>query len=235
MYPPPSGYPAPPPPPLQPVRGVALFAVAALICDSAVGVVAAVIDLWYAGMVDRMIVDPYSVPDSEITTGDLVYGLSGIVETVVYVVAVVAFLVWLYRVRANAEILSPGGHRRGRPWLIIGWVVPIINFWFPKQIVDDIWYASTRAGQESAPSRGLINVWWAAWLIASLVSNLAGRLLFGAEELDSLAAAARFDVVSITLMLVAALLAIGVIRKISDAQEQHLPAPAAFAPGYPAY
>ncbi|MEV4171022.1 DUF4328 domain-containing protein [Nonomuraea sp. NPDC049709] len=235
MYPQPpgQGY-APPPPPLRPVRGVAIFAAVALVCHSAVGIVAAVIDLWYAGLVDRMIADIDSVPEAEISTGDLVYGLSGVAETVVYVVTVVAFLVWLFRVRANAELLSPGGHRRSAPWLIFGWAVPIIAFWFPKQIVDDIWHASARTGG----SKGLINAWWAAWLVGSTVSNVAGRLLFNAEELDSLAAAARFDVVSIALMLVAAALAIGVVRRITDVQEQQrsFPAPMAGVPGgYPAY
>ncbi|WP_176993494.1 DUF4328 domain-containing protein [Nonomuraea jiangxiensis] len=197
---------------------MAIFAVVALVCDSLIGIVAAVIDLWYASLVDRMIVDLDSVSEAEIDTGDLVYGLSGILETVVYLVAVVAFLVWLFRVRANAEILSPGGHRHTPPWLIFGWVVPIVNFWFPKQIVDDIWYASSRT---PSPPRGLFNAWWAAWLIGTWVANVAGRLLFNAEELESLAAAARFDVVGIVLMLIAAVLAIGVIRKITEAQEAH--------------
>lgn len=220
MYPPPPSYPGYPPPqmPLRPVRGVAIFAVVALVCDSLIGIVAAVIDLWYASLVDRMIADVDSVPEAEIDTGDLVYGLSGILETVVYVVAIVAFLVWLFRVRANAEILAPGGHRRGQPWLIFGWVVPIVSFWFPKQIVDDIWSASSRV---PSPPRGLFNAWWAAWLIGTWVANVAGRLLFNADELEPLAAAARFDVVGIALMLIAAVLAIGVIRKITEAQEEH--------------
>ncbi len=213
--------------PLRPVRGVAVFAVVALVCDSLTGIVAAVIDLWYASLVDRMIADVDSVPEAEINKGDLVYGLSGILEMVVYVVAIVAFLVWLFRVRANAEILSPGGHRRGQPWLIFGWVVPIINFWFPKQIVDDIWSASSRV---PSPPRGLFNAWWAAWLIGTWVTNAASRLLFNADELEPLAAAARFDVVSIVLMLIAAVLAIGVIRKISEAQEEHRSAAAAMPP-----
>ncbi|MEU0484465.1 DUF4328 domain-containing protein [Streptosporangium sp. NPDC006013] len=229
MYPPPLpylGYP-PPPTPLRPVRGVAVFAVVALVCDSLIGIVAAVIDLWYASLVDRMIVDLDSVSEAEIDTADFVYGLSGILEAVVYLVAVVAFLVWLFRVRANAEILSPGGHRRSQPWLIFGWMVPIINFWFPKQIVDDIWYASSRV---PSPPRGLFNAWWAAWLIGTWVTNAAVRLLFNSDGLEPLAAAARFDVVSIVLMLIAAVLAIGVIRKITEAQEEHRSAAAAGMP-----
>ncbi|MGW0807058.1 DUF4328 domain-containing protein [Nonomuraea sp. NPDC002799] len=235
MHPPPPAYPPhvypPPPPPLRPVRGPAIFAVVALAGVAVVGLVAAVIDLWYAALVDRLIEDPSSVPDSEITTGDLVYAASGILEALSYVLAAVAFLVWLFRVRSNAEILSPDGHRRSRPWVIFGWVVPIIAFWFPKQVVDDIWHASTRA---AAPSKGLINGWWAAWLVHNIVTNVAGRLLNKAGDLDALASAARFDAFDILLMIIAAGLAIGVVRKITDAQEDTRAAAAAgVMPGSP--
>lgn len=221
MYPPPASpthpsYP-PPPPPLRPVRGPAILAVVALVADSLVGVVAAVIDLWYADVVDRIIADATSVTDAEIDTADLVYALSGIVETVAYLAAIVAFLVWLFRVRANAEILAPHGHRRSRAWLILGWIVPIVSLWFPKQIVDDIWDASARSW---SARKGLLHAWWAAWLVGAWVSNVAARLLFNAEEADALATAARFDVVSIALMLVAAVFAILVVLRISGEQEK---------------
>ncbi|GAA3231971.1 DUF4328 domain-containing protein [Nonomuraea helvata] len=231
MYPPPPahGYPPPPPPPLRPVRGLAVFAAVMLVCDSLVGVIAAVIDLWYADLIDRIMADVDSVPESEINAGDLVYGLSGILETGVYVGAIVAFLIWLFRVRANAEILAPHGHRRATPWLIFGWVVPIIWFWVPKQIVDDIWDASRRA---PSPSRGLFNAWWAAWVVANLASNVGARLLFRADEPEQVAAAARFDVVCIGLTLVAAVLAILVVQRITGAQEEHRSA-AVVAPGFP--
>ncbi|PZG14950.1 hypothetical protein C1J01_25490 [Nonomuraea aridisoli] len=92
----------------------------------------------------------------------------------------------------------------------------------------------TRAGHESSPQRGVINAWWAAWLLAAYISNIAGRLLFRAEEPEALAAASRFDVVSIGLTMIAAVLAIAVIRKITDAQEQQVrAAPVAYT--QPAY
>ncbi|WP_327589154.1 DUF4328 domain-containing protein [Nonomuraea sp. NBC_00507] len=234
MYPPPPSAAYPPsPPPLRPVRGVAMFAVVALVCDSLVGVAAAVIDFWYAALVDRMIADPDSVTEAEINTGDLVYQVSGIVELLAYVVTAVAFLVWLFRVRENAEILAPDGHRRAKPWLIFGWIVPIIAYWFPKQIVDDIWDASART---PSPPKGLFHAWWAVWVVENLMATVVSRLLFDAEELDQIAAAARFDVVSIGLMLVAAVLAIFVVRRITDVQEEHRSAAFRGVPGaYPAY
>ncbi|MBB5783519.1 DUF4328 domain-containing protein [Nonomuraea jabiensis] len=93
--------------------------------------------------------------------------------------------------------------------------------------MDDIWSASSRV---PSPPRGLFHAWWAAWLIGTWVTNAAGRLLFNADELEPLAAAARFDVVSIALMLIAAVLAIGVIRKITEAQEEHRSAATAGMP-----
>jgi hypothetical protein len=195
-----------------------MFALSALALDSLVGIAAAVIDLRRAALIDRIPVD-LTVTEDDLAVSDLVYAASGLVEMASYLLAVVAFLVWLYRVRVNAEILAPRGHRHPRQWTILGWIVPIIWFWFPKQIVDDVWTASHRRGPEPSPRSGLVTVWWAAWLIGSFVSNAAGRLLFQAEDLESMAAAARFDVVCIALMLVAAGLAAMVIHKISKAQE----------------
>ncbi|MEW9556077.1 DUF4328 domain-containing protein [Nonomuraea sp. NPDC050783] len=203
----------------------------ALVADSLVGVVAGAIDLWYANLVERVLADADSVSEAETNTGDLVYGLSGILETVTYLVAIVAFLTWLFRVRANAETLSPHGHRRSRVWVILGWIVPIVSLWFPKQIVDDVWDASNR---DPSPPKGLFHAWWAAWLVGAWVSNIASRVLFNAEEPAELVTAARFDLVSIVLMLVAAVLAILVVRRISDAQEARLAEAAGAFPHSPA-
>ncbi|MEU8248678.1 DUF4328 domain-containing protein [Nonomuraea sp. NPDC048916] len=37
------------------------------------------------------------------------------------------------------------------------------RFWYPKQIVDDIWRASHRAGADPSPRSRLVTVWWASW------------------------------------------------------------------------
>jgi len=216
MYPP--SYPHPYPPPLLPVRTVTIVALTALAVDSLVGITVAVIDLQRAALIDRIPVDP-TVTEAELGLSDTVYAASGLVELAAYLLAVVAFLVWLYRVRVNAEILAPGEQRYARPWVILGWIVPIVWFWYPKQVVDDVWTASHSRGSAPGSRSWLVTGWWAAWLIGNWVSNLAASQLYRAEELESMAAAARFDVVCIGVMLVAAGSAATVVYRISNAQE----------------
>lgn len=74
-------------------------------------------------------------------------------------VTAVLFCVWLFQARRNAERIADRAHRWSRPWVIFGWVVPIVSLWVPKQIVDDVWSAS--AGGGDVPRTGGMSV--GAW------------------------------------------------------------------------
>ncbi|MEV4361837.1 DUF4328 domain-containing protein [Nonomuraea sp. NPDC049625] len=200
---------------LRPVGGVALFAIAAVVSDSLVGAATVGINLWYASLVDRMSSDFESVSEAAMRTGELLLQGSGVARFFIFLVAVAGFLAWLFRVRTNAVSLSLNGHRHSRAWVIAGWVMPISWFWIPKQIVDDIWRASTPPGS----AKGLINAWWAAWLAAWVMTKATWGLLNFSINLEGIAFALRLEVVGLGLMLIAAVLAIGVIRKITSAQE----------------
>ncbi|MEV4454660.1 DUF4328 domain-containing protein [Microbispora sp. NPDC049633] len=218
-------YPTPPPAPLQPVRGLGTAAVALLAADSVVCLIASAIDAQRAVLVDSFLADTNSVPISDLETNDVLYAVSGLVETVVYVATAVMFLVWLFRARANAETLSPWPHRRATPWLIFGWVVPIVNLWFPKQIVDDIWTSSKPgATQESgnfatARRSGLVWAWWLAWVLTTIVTRLVSRRYADAEELPEIRDAAVFDIVGNVLTVGTAALAVAVVLTITRFQE----------------
>ncbi|MBO2452995.1 DUF4328 domain-containing protein [Actinomadura barringtoniae] len=84
----------------------------------------------------------------------------------------VAMVAWLFRVRANAVIA--GGHQRwGRPWIVLGWIVPIVNLWIPKQMVEDVWVAG-RPQRGIAGKSLLVSAWWISWLLYCLVSRFVG-------------------------------------------------------------
>ncbi|WP_019809203.1 DUF4328 domain-containing protein [Saccharomonospora halophila] len=94
------------------------------------------------------------------------------------VVTGVTFLVWLWRTRGNAELASTAPHRRARGWVLGGWFVPVVNFWFPYQIVADIYRASAPNGSRGTP---WLAWWWASWLVVLVLDRGASAAIEEAE------------------------------------------------------
>jgi hypothetical protein len=132
------------------------------------------------------------------------------------VICAVAFVGWLRRARANARELS------GRPpyyaglWVYLGWVVPVINFWYPRGIVAEV-------HRDSAPGERLprcVNVWWALWL----VGLLSGAGLLPGASTDQVIASAYTDyralLVSDAATVGAAVAGVLVVRALTAVQER---------------
>ncbi|AYN40344.1 DUF4328 domain-containing protein [Streptomyces dangxiongensis] len=80
------------------------------------------------------------------------------------VLCALLFLSWLARVRDNARALSGEEPKYAGIWLYLGWIVPLVNLWFPRGIVAD-------AFRRTAPGRRLpvsVDVWWVLWVIGML-------------------------------------------------------------------
>ncbi|MFF2141575.1 DUF4328 domain-containing protein [Kitasatospora sp. NPDC058190] len=137
----------------------------------------------------------------------------------VMVAAGLVFMVWLWRARINAERLAGrGSQRRARAWVVAGWTVPVANLWVPYQVVSDVWRASS-PGRKA--SRGLISVWWAAWVLGGVISR-AYLYLVEKDRLteDDLRQAAVLSTVTLVADLVAGAVIIHVLNRISSWQTQ---------------
>jgi uncharacterized membrane protein YtjA (UPF0391 family) len=112
------------------------------------------------------------IADAVIWLGAIALPSVGAFANVVFFVAMIMFVVWLYRARVNAD-----GHgwpqRRSPTFAVLGWLVPVVNFYFPYQIMADIWRAGLPDEERANPPR-LPRTWWACWLAFFLLSALAG-------------------------------------------------------------
>lgn len=150
-------------------------------------------------------------------TGDVftTYDVVNLVTFFVMIAAWVVTCVWLGRARDNALVLNPGGQRRSTVWVWLGWVVPIVAFWFPKQILDDTIKSTAPAAGEREFSTG---GYWAAWIVMSLLSNAQFRLSIQAEPQDVVMPGLEFA------MAIATTVALGfwvlLVRRISDLQDR---------------
>jgi hypothetical protein len=91
-------------------------------------------------------------------------------ELLLVVATVVVFLIWFYLARKNAG-LSGWRQRRAPGWAIGSWFLPPVFFWFPYQIMADIW----RAGRPPELRGGIRNaalpaLWWTSWTLAWVTS-----------------------------------------------------------------
>ncbi|MGA5729657.1 DUF4328 domain-containing protein [Streptomyces seoulensis] len=92
------------------------------------------------------------------------YHLVSAAGSVLTLLCAAAFLMWLGRVRDNARALSGRPPKYAGIWVYLGWVVPVVNLWFPRGIVADAYRAS--APGDRLPV--VVNVWWGLWLAGLL-------------------------------------------------------------------
>ncbi|WP_081898280.1 DUF4328 domain-containing protein [Herbidospora cretacea] len=207
-------YPAPAP--IRPARGLAVAVAIAIALNLLIETLAVFVSWTRYDMIGGIIADPLSADIQAVDDNDSLYAFTGILQFATLLLAGVVYWIWLFRVRDNAEILSPYvPQRKAKPWLIFGWLVPIISFWFPKQIVDDIWQASDP--QQRKPG-GLAMTWWLTWIVSAIASNLVGRFLISGEELSDLQTAALLEVIFFPLTLISGILAIMVVNRITALQ-----------------
>jgi hypothetical protein len=93
-------------------------------------------------------------------------------QPVLAVTIVVTWLVtsgWLGRLHDAARWVAPQQQRHTRVWATLGWIVPIVQLWFPKGVVDDAWRALERLPGRNPRVR--TGWWWLAWLVAGFVTT----------------------------------------------------------------
>jgi hypothetical protein len=101
-----------------------------------------------------------------------------------------------------------------------------VNLVKPFHVVREIWnksdpQAETHAGfgNYSLGTPALIGWWWAFWIIANVSARIADRISGDSETIGAMIIAARLGIVADAVFVVAAVLAIMVVKKIDERQE----------------
>lgn len=223
-------HPFPPPPaPVRPIRGLALTVVVLLGLCTLLELLVLVASIQRVSLVSGAVDDPESANVETLTANDTWYAFSALAQTAVYVLTGIMFVIWLYRARCNAEAITPVPHRRSRGLVVFSWVIPIVNLWYPLQIVDDVWATSSPRnlppdlGPEAlnrAPRSPLVRFWWLLWLVTTFGSMLFQRAAARGGGPESIVAATRVDIWFAAPYVVSAALAVLVVMNITTAQER---------------
>ena len=129
-------------------------------------------------------------------------------------------IVWQWRSAKNNEALGRIRPRLTSGWSIGGWFIPFANLVIPVRAFQDLYQGSDPGVANNQEWRGLrrsslIGWWWATYLIGNLVTIRRS----GNTTLDQLRQADQFAAAGAVFIMVAAILAIFVVRSITERQE----------------
>jgi hypothetical protein len=129
----------------------------------------------------------------------------------VFIPNVITWCIWQQRTSQNARALGTEYMQFGpKAW---GWFFcPIINLYRPFAVVRELWWVSHPNSGPDAPS--YFGVWWATWIIGSLLGNASGRLARGDADIGQLILSVQLDIGSSVVLIVSAIFAIKVVAEI---------------------
>ncbi|MEU0833701.1 DUF4328 domain-containing protein [Streptomyces sp. NPDC005969] len=162
-----------------------------------------------------------AIDDAEADRADLLYAASGVLQVLVLLATAIVFILWFRRVRLNAEVFDASMQQMKPGWAVGAWFVPFANLVLPRRIAGGIWTASAQTNTDGSwrtVSEAPVNLWWGAWVCSSLFSRYASQQYLKAEEVQEIMDAAGRMLAADAFSIVAAVLAILFVRKLTRMQ-----------------
>jgi hypothetical protein len=167
---------------------------------------------------------------------DAVVAIVSVLYGILFVATGVVFVIWQYRHGKNARLLGPP-QGLGPGWAIGGWFVPFANYVLPAMQLFGASRFSDPAVVETPNGRGrgarIVIPWAIVFGLGSnmvFVSVLAEPSGSYEDRVRAFVSADQISAVGQVLMVVAAILAIVMVRSLSSRQERTLDARAGVGP-----
>lgn len=175
-------------------------------------------------ILDQLIAGGFVSKADALASDNFVRGASAL-QLVTYIGAGIAFLMWLYRAVANNAALGAAGSRFTPGGAVGWWFVPVANMIRPEQVVEEAWRGASTA-QRSTPttpaamrSPTLVRLWWGAWSLNNVMAVLV-VLILRTQALPALHDATVARIAGQAVGIIAAILAIAVVVKLTAGQKE---------------
>jgi hypothetical protein len=180
---------------------------------------------WQYYLLTGVQANPDNIDMETLRTSDMIRLAVGIAHLAILILTIVFFIMWFRRAYYNLRTLPWHNARYTDGWAAGGWFVPIINLWYPYQIMIDIWRGTQHALKERLgepqPST-IVGWWWALHLITSFYGNITTRFGWNAEEIDELVTVTQLDFVGDILTIPAIIITIVLIKRTSNFEKELL-------------
>lgn len=213
------------------------IALAAVVLAALAGLVA---NAFYIGVLGDLIRHhPGSVSSTEATV-DAARSTHTIL-LIAELVTALAFILWFYRAYRNLIRTGIRDVRFSTGWAVGAWFIPFFNLVRPKQIANDIWKGSASAATigiarwREIPLPAVLNWWWGVWILGAVLAGLGPSTRYDVfnrttQSLRDLRTGTWIVEFGLAALVVAAVLAILFVRRVSRLQDDNFAAVPAWEP-----
>jgi hypothetical protein len=142
------------------------------------------------------------------------------VHLVAFIATAFAFVTWLLVASRNLDRWRISRSFWGTPWAIFCWIIPVVNLAAPKFVLDTVWSASSLPPDDRNVIRSsdpLILWWWLTFVVGVIGGRIYAGQPFSAG--DSLLLIAGLNALTTIPMIIAGVLAIVLVGRITRLQE----------------
>ena len=155
------------------------------------------------------------------TANDTREQLIAVIYMIVYIISAVTFIQWFRRAYFNLHSLVPNlTYSEG--WAAGSWFVPVIGFFRPYQIMVELYnktiarLVERKLFENQSFDLSFVKVWWALWIIVSIIGRVVYKYISEAETLDKFIDFTIFSMVESILYIPLSLITIKVIKVYSN-------------------
>jgi len=181
---------------------------------------------WRYFLLSDVQANPEDVDMNMINASDTFIIVVNVAHIIIVILSIVFFIMWFRRAYYNLHTLPWHNARYTEGWAAGSWFVPIINLWWPYQIMMDIWKGTQNALRErlgEPRSAAIVGWWWALHLITSFYNNISTRLGWDADQdIDSLLTFTKVDFIGEILSIPAIIVTIMLIQRTSNFERELL-------------
>ncbi len=147
------------------------------------------------------------VSEEEANANDYRQWVLSVVSLLVFLLTAILICRWTYLSNKNARALGAEPMEHSPGWSAGWYFIPIACWWKPYQALREIFMASHPghdADWKQAPSPDLMPLWWALWILSSVMGTIIGVAARNLETIEDYLRLSNLNFYSILLDVVTA-------------------------------
>ncbi|MFV0305539.1 MAG: DUF4328 domain-containing protein [Moheibacter sp.] len=166
------------------------------------------------------------VSEEEANLSDLLQRIIGLIQLGLYIASVVVFLNWFRRAYGNLHRVGITYLKHKESMAVWTWFIPIVWFFRPVQIMNEIWTEIQEKIKEFDPTyvmqsgELIIGLWWTLFIISNFIGRYVLKTAFKQDTIEQLIESSEATLISNILEVPEALLVILIVYKLSKMESK---------------